>query len=206
MHLLWCGKMMAGTALRTPPRRTQESLPPMPNQHTYTSIEERFWSKVDKTDGCWLWIAGKTDKGYAHFNAPPYQTGHLWLWVQTYGEVPAGFELDHLCRVRHCVNPAHLEPVTHRENLLRSSSRHLIAHRTDTCFRGHSLLDARMNHRGNRQCRTCVDEYHKALPRVSFKGMRRCICGHAAGSHQNARQLCRAKCDCERYATLPEVS
>lgn len=76
--------------------------------------------KVQVTSGCWLWTGQLNNTGYGLFW---YQTGkrgaHVVLWELLRGLVPDGLELDHLCRVRRCVNPDHLEPVTHSENLLR---------------------------------------------------------------------------------------
>lgn len=76
---------------------------------------ERFWSKVDKTDTCWLWTSTKTTTGgYGQYGI--WRVGTFRAYRYAYellvGPVPDGLVLDHLCRVRTCVNPDHLEPVT----------------------------------------------------------------------------------------------
>jgi hypothetical protein len=68
---------------------------------------------------CWLWHGRLHERGYAHVYIPEagkHRYMHVVLYERKYGTVPAGLELDHLCRVRRCVNPDHLEPVTHAEN------------------------------------------------------------------------------------------
>lgn len=96
-------------------------------------VHERFWAKVDKNGpvptyaphlgNCWLWTGAK-DKGYGKFKigarGTPTVSAYCWSFEQVNGEVPAGLELDHLCRVPACVRPDHLEPVTHEENVLRA--------------------------------------------------------------------------------------
>lgn len=85
---------------------------------------QRFMAKVIKDDsGCWLFTAGRKPNGYANFKAKSYTTvhAHRWSYEQHVGPIPEGLELDHLCRVRNCVNPEHLEPVTSSENFRRSS-------------------------------------------------------------------------------------
>ena len=77
------------------------------------------------------------------------------------GEIPAGRQLDHLCRNRLCVNPAHLEPVTNRTNTLRGNSPNAIIHRTKRCKHGHSMRDARVTKKG-RDCRRCHNLRAKA--------------------------------------------
>lgn len=76
---------------------------------------ERFWAKVDKSgpSGCWFWTASKTQSGYGMFHG---KGAHRYAYELLVGPVPTGFQLDHLCRVKHCVNPDHLEPVTPRKN------------------------------------------------------------------------------------------
>ena len=92
----------------------------MPTGHyKRPSTEERFWSHVDITEDCWLWTAS-TNFGYGQFYAHKRNyRPHRYAYELLVGEVPDGLVLDHLCRVRHCVNPAHLEPVTHRTNINR---------------------------------------------------------------------------------------
>jgi hypothetical protein len=91
-------------------------------QKKYQEDQERFWSKVDKTETCWLWTASTNVGGYGQFsldNRP--MTSHRFSYSSIVGEIPEGYFLDHLCRVRLCCNPTHLEPVTPQENTLRGA-------------------------------------------------------------------------------------
>lgn len=80
--------------------------------------EYRFWPKVDKNgpNGCWLWTGALNPAGYGKYGDG---LAHGAAFRLSGGVKPDGMELDHLCRVRHCVNPEHLEPVTHLENMQR---------------------------------------------------------------------------------------
>lgn len=122
--------------------------------------EVRFWAKVDKSggpDACWLWMAGRMrpprngkSKGgdYGKFDSRP---AHRFAYEQMVGPVPDGLELDHLCCVPPCVNPAHLEPVTHAENMRRWYSK-----RTG-CPQGHEWTEENTwLWRNQRHCRTCA--------------------------------------------------
>lgn len=119
--------------------------------------EARFWSKVDKTPTCWL-FTGALAGGYGRFYlAGGLVPAHRYAYELLVGPIPEGLQLDHLCRVRNCVNPGHLEPVTQRENLLRGtgpSARHA---RAAQCPQGHPY-DAANTYtapNGHRHCRTC---------------------------------------------------
>lgn len=87
------------------------------------STADRFWYRVAVTPGCWLWTGALNWDGYGCFNAGPEisSSAHRFAYRLLVGPVPDGLELDHLCRTRNCVNPDHLEPVTHAENVRRAS-------------------------------------------------------------------------------------
>ncbi len=87
-------------------------------------LPARFWSKVVAgPNGCWLWIGSRNSKGYGRFMLDGRsQSTHRVAYSALVGEIPTGLVIDHLCRVRGCVNPAHLEPVTVRENSLRGET------------------------------------------------------------------------------------
>ena len=86
-----------------------------------TDLLARLLSKVEVDGiGCWMWTASTRD-GYGQIRSGTSVRGaHLVMYEQLVGQVAPGKELDHLCRRRACVNPDHLEPVTRRQNLLRS--------------------------------------------------------------------------------------
>lgn len=118
----------------------------------------RIFSRVEKTESCWLWL-GATNSGYGYINFPRQSrmgAVHAILYRYFVGPVPKGKELDHLCRVRNCVNPAHLEPVSRRENTLRGMAPNAISVRTNSCYRGHKFtLENTYFNRGKRHCQTC---------------------------------------------------
>lgn len=130
----WCGKVFQGR----PSRLQRFCSAACFNAGRVKSLEERFWSKVDKSGDCWLWTGGRNVDGYGFLN---HGTGgkrsHVIAYNMLVGEVPAGMELDHLCRNRQCVNPAHLEPVTHRENVLRGAGPAARHAKKTHCIHGH---------------------------------------------------------------------
>lgn len=80
--------------------------------------ESRFWSKVEKTDTCWLWTAADDGHGYGAVNIyGSVRKAYRVAWEWENGPVPEGKKLDHKCRVKACVNPAHLHVVTNKQNM-----------------------------------------------------------------------------------------
>ena len=120
----------------------------------------RFWKKVTKTDSCWAWNAAThTHAGnYGSFNLGPTRClAHRFAYENLVGPIPEGKQLDHLCRNRKCVNPAHLEIVTIRINTLRGIGPTAVNARKTICKRGHPLNEQNtyVNPKGYRQCRPC---------------------------------------------------
>lgn len=121
---------------------------------------ERFWSKVDRTDSCWLWQGGKS-KGYGMFTvriggrSVTYRA-HRVAWYLHTGREPA--LLDHACRVRSCVNPDHIRPLTNAENVLIGIGPTAINARKTSCASGHEFTpeNTRWRADGARQCRACT--------------------------------------------------
>ncbi|WP_166502336.1 MULTISPECIES: HNH endonuclease signature motif containing protein [Rhodococcus erythropolis group] len=116
---------------------------------------DRFWDKIlNSPEDCWLWGAYRDRDGYGQFWDGNRQVrAHRWVFDFLICTIPAGLVLDHLCRVRACVNPFHLEPVTASENLRRS-------YRSDiqtNCLHGHSWTTESTYTRpnGTRECRIC---------------------------------------------------
>ena len=113
------------------------------------SILERFEAKYipEPNCGCWLWTASLDGKGYGQFQigtraAQKLVRAHRFAYEQAKGPIPKGLDLDHKCRVRSCVNPDHLEPVTRSENLRRGVGPTLTKVRRAAqthCKRGHPL-------------------------------------------------------------------
>jgi hypothetical protein len=122
----------------------------------------RFWAKaVIRTDGCWAWSAAITRGGYGHFWVDGHHvSAHRFAYELLVGPIPEGLTLDHLCRVRHCVNPAHLEPVTMRENNLRGDAPPARNAAKTHCVHGHPFDEENtyQHPRRSRVCQTCQTE------------------------------------------------
>lgn len=122
------------------------------------SLEERFWSRVNKTDTCWLWTGHLASDGYGQiYNGKSSVYVHR-LSLSFIGKtIPKGMEVDHLCRVKNCLNPEHLEVVTRKENILRGEGAAAKCARKTHCVRGHELnADNIYPGKTYRQCKVCV--------------------------------------------------
>lgn len=121
-------------------------------------LPDRFWAKVNKApNGCWVWTAARDNHGYGRFGlGGRAATAHRVSYEALIGPVPDGLHLDHLCRVRHCVNPEHLEPVTCRENVLRGVGPSALHSVKTHCPEGHEYTESNTYlYRGMRYCVAC---------------------------------------------------
>jgi hypothetical protein len=128
---------------------------------TYPPAPTRFEERVEVLDtGCWFWAGAKTHNGYGVFNDGGWVRAHRWAYEHFIAPIPSELTIDHLCRIPSCVNPTHLEPVTVRENTLRSPVAPTAVNARKThCKRGHPFDQmntlVRLTGRG---CKTCLRE------------------------------------------------
>ena len=129
------------------------------------SLEMKFWKHVQTTEGCWNWMGTKRS-GYGRLSvAGRWIAAHRLSYQLLKGEIPSDKELDHLCHNPSCVNPEHLEAVTHGENLIRGNTINRKNAQKTHCPRGHLLAGKNLlpSKEGWRQCRTCHNEHRKGL-------------------------------------------
>jgi len=122
---------------------------------------ERVQQYIQRADdGCWNWTGPLGQRGYAvmRLDGPKYRVHRIAVVAQLGRDIP-GLDVDHLCRNHSCVNPAHLEAVSHRTNVLRGESVVANQARRTHCPQGHPLewpnLVVSEAKRGNRKCKTC---------------------------------------------------
>jgi hypothetical protein len=114
---------------------------------------ELIYSRTDRSGECWLWLGGYLKDGYGQISiASKLWLAHRASFTIFRGPIPPTLQLDHLCRVRACVNPDHLEPVTNAENCRRGTGA------KTHCVNGHEFTventyTDRKN--GHRHCREC---------------------------------------------------
>lgn len=132
-----------------------------------TSLLEKILaqSSPEPMSGCWLWTGYCYSNGYASVEVSRCRSklAHRISYELFVGPIPKGLELDHKCRVRCCINPDHLEPVTHAENMRRSpntlSSKNIVKTR---CIAGHLYDEANTGiWHGTRRCRICDARRHR---------------------------------------------
>lgn len=130
-------------------------------------LEDRFWPKVHKTESCWIWMGTRNEQGYGHMKLrrgvnEAYTAMAHRVSVELHGRtIPPGMQVDHLCRNRRCVNPAHLDIVTPAENTRRSAGNASKTH----CKYGHAFAGTNLfidRNGTHRRCRICMRaEAHK---------------------------------------------
>jgi hypothetical protein len=124
---------------------------------------------------CWLWTAAKV-YGYGKFRFDGRQwRAHRWAYTRFVGPIPEGLTIDHLCCVKGCVNPRHLEPVTNRENNARCPTSPATINRNKThCNRGHEFnyTNTRLIKGGGRACRKC-DSFCRMRKRKTISALGR---------------------------------
>jgi hypothetical protein len=125
-------------------------------------LPDRFWSKCipEPNSGCWLWFGANNGVGYGHvWSGKKRRYAHRLAYETLIEKIPTGLDLDHLCRVRCCCNPAHLQPVSRKENARRGECGLVSGEqqRAKThCKHGHPFTDENTYRvGGRRQCRAC---------------------------------------------------
>lgn len=125
-------------------------------RHQQQPLEHKLWHHIVVVEDCWEWVGSLDSKGYGVMliggRGGKKKYAHRLMYELERGPIPHGLELDHLCRNTRCVKPAHLEAVTHRENLMRGFGVGALAARQTQCKHGHPL-DGRTPKQ--RYCKTC---------------------------------------------------
>lgn len=150
-------------------RRGQE-LRPLRSKLT---LEPRFWAKVKKTPGCWVWTASTNSHGYGQFRVDGrMRRAHRVAWEMTNGPIPAGMSLDHRCANPLCVNPAHLRVTTRSQNMQHrigaprnntAGVRGVTWDKRANAWRARATLNGRTYHGGLHSTLEAADQAARAL-------------------------------------------
>jgi hypothetical protein len=152
----------------------------------YADLTEAEQAKIAVDEnGCWLWLGYVMPSGYGRVPAwvahlcGGSSYAHRAYYTRFVGPIPEGLEIDHLCRVKGCCNPDHLEAVTRSENILRgrqpelTRARHARYRALGRCRHGHDLTDPRNVYRygdGQRQCDVCRRERYIPAAKARARG------------------------------------
>lgn len=133
----------------------REIAPPHADERT----SARFAAKISPiSSGCWLWTGAIQKHGYGIFSFQgKCRLAHRVAYEIFKGPIPDGLTIDHACRIRNCVNPAHLRPMTNAENVRIGVGPSAIHAKKTECPRGHSYTpENTYEYRGSRYCKACA--------------------------------------------------
>ncbi len=141
------------------------------------TVAERFWAKVRKGEGCWLWVGAKQHNGYGYLHSGGHSIrkplrAHRVSWELHNGPIPDGLRVLHSCDTPCCVNPAHLFLGTQSDNMKDCAAKGRVCTvgkaRLTHCKRGHEFTEANTyrDGKGHRRCRVCV----KAAAAIRARG------------------------------------
>lgn len=151
---------------------------------SFSDLPQRVLEKIrtrDEFGGCWIWTGSRVPHGYGETQWRKIdgkwkkKLVHRWMYEAMIGEIPAGLQMDHLCRTRSCVNPYHLEPVTQAENRERGLGMQWIE--KTRCKLGHELTETNAvwiqsaGKKRHRRCRICMREYSRLRKRRIRNGL-----------------------------------
>lgn len=128
-----------------------------------TPLKQRIRDRIsiDNETGCWLWTGPLQPNGYAMMGiGRARRYVHRLAYSEWVGPIPAGLDMDHLCRVRKCCNPEHLQPVSRAENIRRGEGPAILAKINGAktmCTNGHEFTEENtiLRRGGGRKCRAC---------------------------------------------------
>lgn len=156
----WCGRHYQKWHTHGDPEAGLNRLP----------FPDNVWDRVEVGHplGCWLWSGSRDTHGYGRVNTPIGGVAHRVVYTLLVGPIPEGLTIDHLCRNPPCVNPDHVEPVEHAENIARGYGVSVINAAKTHCVNGHRLTDDNVYVREGRwrECKTCrraVDRKRDAI-------------------------------------------
>jgi HNH endonuclease len=147
-------------------------------EHQRRPLSERLMGRVQKTESCWLWTGTRNPKGYGRIKVNEGRKlipVHRAAYETFVGPIPDGLTIDHLCKQRNCVNPAHLEAVPFKENVLRGSGPAALNARKTHCNRGHLLIPENLCGRSDRrECKLC-QKIHQRKNNAKRSAIRRAM-------------------------------